>query len=65
MEYQLLQLIDAREASRRLSVSRATFYRLVKAGKIDVGIKLGKSQQSARRWRLQDLSDFMASGVQS
>ena len=60
LETQLL--IDAREASRRLAISRATFYRLVKAGRISQGLKFGDAIQASRRWRLDDILAFMAGG---
>jgi len=57
----LTQLVTDVAAAHRLAVSRATFHRLVKAGKIPRGIKFGEKQQSARRWRLADILAFVES----
>lgn len=52
-------LVRGREAAAMLGVSRAHFYRMHKAGRVPLPVKLG----GAVRWRIEELRAWIAAGM--
>ena len=51
---------DAKACAQHISFSRATFYRFVKQGIINQGVKFGDTQQASRRWFFVEIDADLA-----
>ena len=58
-KYIMTKLLKRREVEVQLSMTGTTIYRLMRQGKFPLPIKFGDSENSAVRWKSDEIQEFI------